>query len=105
MFTLGHDGSGLIWLLVFFLLVLPVLRGRFRPGHDHWRERQQEWKERGEQRRDEERAFRDQLLSELKRHNAVAERQNELMAQAIERLNKVSEPQKGSSKPPLSPEI
>lgn len=101
----GSDWNGLLWLLVFFLLILPAMQGRFGGRRERWRERMDEWKERGEQRREEDRAFRDQLIAELRRHNAVAERQNELMAQAIERLNKTANASEGDARQPLSPEI
>ena len=94
MIALGNDWNSLLWLLVLFFILLPALRrgGRhFGPGNERWQERMGEWKERGEQRREEERAFRDQLLSELRRHNAVAETQNALMAEAIERMNALSD--------------
>ena len=104
MITLGSDWNSLIWLVVLFFVVLPALKGRrsFGPGKERWQERMGEWKERGEQRREEERAFRDQLISELRRHNAVAEQQNALMAEAIERITAATA---NSSKPDNFPEI
>ena len=87
MTILGSDWSGLLWLILFFAFVLPAMQGRFGARRGHWKERMEEMKERGEQRREEERAFRDQILSELRRHNAVMERQNALMTEALDRLD------------------
>src|SRR5262249_11961572 len=81
--TLGHDRD--LFLLLLLLIAFAGMR-RSLFGGGGWEKRIELMREKVDRDREEQRAFRDLLLAELRRHNAVTEQQNALLAQIVGRF-------------------
>jgi hypothetical protein len=79
---MGHDRDLLLLLLLLFAFA-GMRRGMFGGA---WEKRMEQIREKVERDREEQRAFRDLLLAELRQHNATVEHQNALLARIAERL-------------------
>jgi hypothetical protein len=80
---MGHDRD-LLLLLILLLAFAGMRRGMF--GGGGWEKRMEQIREKVERDRDEQRAFRDLLLAEVRRHNGAMEQQNALLTRLAERL-------------------
>jgi hypothetical protein len=81
--ALGHDRD--LFLLLLLLIAFAGMR-RSLFGGGGWEKRIEMMREKVDRDREEQRAFRDLLLSELRRHNAATEQQNALLAQIVGRF-------------------
>lgn len=80
----GHDRDVFLLLVLLFAFIA-MRRGAF--GGGGWERRMEQVREKVERDREEQRAFRDLVLVELRRQNAAAEQQNVLLAQIATRLS------------------
>jgi hypothetical protein len=82
--TYGHDRDLLLLLLLLFAFA-GMRRGMF--GGGGWEKRMEQIREKVERDREEQRAFRDLMLAEMRRHNAAVEQQTALLTRIAGRLD------------------